>query len=132
MKLVIDSSAALYELATAVGLDPLVDRHDLTAPALLWSEATSVINLMVWRDEIADEVSEVMLERLLEAPIERKTSRAIYDDATAAARQLGWARTYDAEYVGLAKAMDVPLFTRDGRLSRGAGRLVRTVGPDDL
>ncbi len=132
MRLVIDSSAVLYELAAADGLDPVAGAHDLYAPALLWSEATSVINLMAWRDELPDEVSSTMLQRLLDAPIERVTGTSVYEDATDVARRFGWARTYDAEYVGLARSMDASLYTRDSRLSRGVGPFVRTVGPDDL
>ena len=45
---------------------------------------------------------------------------------------LGWAKTYDAEYVALAQHLDCPLLTIDARLARGAGRVVSIVGPADL
>ena len=48
------------------------------------------------------------------------------------ARQLGWAKTFDAEYVALALLVQGRLLTRDRRLRRGASRLVIVVGPEEL
>jgi len=45
---------------------------------------------------------------------------------------LGWAKTYDAEYVALARTLECSLLTTDRRLQRGAERIVDTVGPSDL
>jgi hypothetical protein len=39
------------------------------------------------------------------------------------AEEFGWAKTYDAEYVALAKLNNCRLVTVDGRLRRGANRL---------
>jgi hypothetical protein len=44
----------------------------------------------------------------------------------------GFGRTYDAEYVALAKILDCRLVTIDGRLRRGADRLGFVIGPDEL
>jgi predicted nucleic acid-binding protein len=46
--------------------------------------------------------------------------------------RLGWASTYDAEYVALAKISDCRLVTVDGRLRRGADRLGFVVTPSEL
>ena len=46
--------------------------------------------------------------------------------------QLGWAKTYDAEYVALAQILDVPLLTVDGRLARGVEHLIKVIGPAEL
>lgn len=48
------------------------------------------------------------------------------------ARELGWATTYDAEDVSLARLLDAKLLSHDERLRRGAGRLVTVVGPDEV
>jgi predicted nucleic acid-binding protein len=45
---------------------------------------------------------------------------------------LGWAKTYDSEYVALAQILKCPVVTLDARLRRGAGRLVRIIGPADV
>ncbi|MGI8829736.1 MAG: hypothetical protein ACR2I5_08225 [Candidatus Limnocylindria bacterium] len=48
------------------------------------------------------------------------------------AEQLGWAKTYDAEYVALAQLLGCRLLTRDDRLRRGAARVLECIGPSEL
>ena len=129
--LVIDASAALYLLASADGMEPLAPL-ELVAPALLWSEVTSVLNEMRWRGEVSEVLADAAFERLLAAPITRRADAALYTQARDVARELGWAKTYDAEYVSLARILDADLLSRDERLRRGAARLVTIVGPDEL
>jgi len=129
--LVIDASAALYLLASAEGMEPLA-RLELAAPALLWSEVTSVLNEMRWRGELSESLAESAFERLLTAPIARRADAGLYSGAREVARELGWAKTYDAEYVSLARMLDSNLLSRDERLRRGAERLVTVVGPDEV
>ena len=129
--LVIDASAALYLLASEDGLGPLADLA-LTAPALMWSEVTSVLNEMRWRGELSLSLADATFERLLASPIDRHADDELYAEAREIARRLGWPKTYDAEYVALARKLDVRLVTRDERIRRGAGRLVTVVGPDEV
>lgn len=129
--LVIDASAALYLLASEQGLEPFVNLG-LAAPALLWSEVTSVLNEMRGRGEISAALADATFDRLMSSPIERHTGDDIYRDARHVGRQLGWAKTYEAEYVALAQRHTAPLVSRDERLRRGASRLVTVVPPDDV
>jgi len=129
--IVLDATVAVDASLTARGLDTL-RRHGPIAPALLWSEATATLRQLVWRDLIDAEAGRSALDRLLDAPIERRSSRRLYEEALRIAASLGWARTYDAEYVALAKLHACRLVTLDGRLRRGAGHIVEIVGPTEL
>lgn len=129
--LVIDASAALYLLASADGIDPFAPL-ELAAPALMWSEVTSVLNEMRWRGEVSGALADSAFERLLAAPIARRADASLYTEARQVARELGWAKTYDGEYVSLARILEASLLSRDERLRRGAGRLVTVVSPDEV
>ncbi len=131
MTLVIDASAALYLLASARGLEPFTS-FGLASPALLWSEVTSVLNEMQWRGELSPPLAEAAFDRLLSSSIDRHDGDRLYREAREVARTLGWAKTYDAEYVALARTLEVDLMSRDERLRRGAGRLVSVIKPDDV
>ena len=131
MTLVIDASAALYLLASERGIEPFAT-FELVSPALLWSEVTSVLNEMRWRGELSPALAQTAFDRLLASPIDRRADDGQYRDAREVARTLGWAKTYDAEYVALARALEVDLMSRDERLRRGAARLITVVKPDYL
>jgi len=107
-------------------------RHSPVAPALLWSEATSTLSELVWRGRLSVDDAQVALNRLLDAKIERRAPRRLYEEASALARELGWAKTYDAEYVALARILGCRLVTLDGRLRRGAAKFAEIVGPNEL
>ena len=108
MTIVVDASAALYLLASETGIDPFANLG-LVSPALLWSEVTSVLNEMRWRKEVSSSLADEVFGRLLRAPIERRADPELYRNARDIAQTLGWAKTYDAEYVSLAHRLDVPL-----------------------
>ncbi|MDP8958923.1 MAG: type II toxin-antitoxin system VapC family toxin [Actinomycetota bacterium] len=129
--LVLDASVALSAAMSDVGFQPL-GHHDLHAPALLWSEVSSVLSELQWRGEVSKDLAEVARERFLIAPITRRASADLYRKATEMAKQLGWAKTYDAEYVALASMLHVALVTGDARLQRGAGRVIDVLTPDEV
>jgi predicted nucleic acid-binding protein len=98
----------------------------------MWSEVTSVLNEMRWRGEVSEALADSAFERLLAAPIARTADASLYTEAREVARELGWAKTYDAEYVSLARIHKASLLSRDERLRRGAGRVVTVVSPDEV
>lgn len=129
--LAVDASAVVHACLAAAGFT-LLGAERLVAPALLWSEASSVIHEMRWRREISDQLATAAFEALLKAPIARQEPRGLRREAWRIATDLGWAKTYDAEYVALAHVLGCPLFTVDDRLRRVAARIVEVVGPRDL
>jgi predicted nucleic acid-binding protein len=90
------------------------------------------LNEMTWRGELSAPLAQAAFDRLLAAPIDRHAGDGMYRNAREVARTLGWAKTYDAEYIALASRLDVDLLSRDERLRRGAGRIVNVVSPDQL
>ena len=130
--LVLDASAAVQACLAASGFDLFGNEH-LTAPALLWSEAMSVLHEMRWRNEISAGLADIAFARLLAAPVSTpKNLKGLRREAWRVAEELGWMKTYDAEYIALARLSKCRLFTVDARLRRGAGRVVEMIGPEDL
>jgi predicted nucleic acid-binding protein len=87
---------------------------------------------MAWRKEISAQRSEVMLDRLLKAPVQIQTPDGLTEAAWRVADDLGWARTYDAHYVAFAQMLACKLASIDERLLRGVVRLNIAVRPCDL
>lgn len=131
MRLVVDASVAIAAAATPLGFKRL-ERFDLIAPPLLWIEATSVLHATMWRGEVPAERAREMHERLLSAPLERVDPPALVKAAWTLADEMGWAKTYDANYVALARLEGCRVVTIDARLRRGTARLGIVVGPTEL
>ena len=129
--LVIDASAAVQASLPADGF-ALLDQEELVAPALLWSEVPSVLHEMAWRGTVSRGLGRAALERFLAAPIGARRHARLTPEAWRIADALGWAKTYDAEYVALAHLLGSRLLTLDARLRRTASRLVEILGPTDL
>jgi predicted nucleic acid-binding protein len=127
---VVDASTVVAACLAADGWTPLRG-EELLAPPLALSEASSVIHEARWRGELTPDVARRALERLTAAPVTFRTLESPLF-AWAVADELGWAKTYDAEYVALARALNCRLVTLDARLRRGAGRLAEIVGPTEL
>lgn len=73
-----------------------------------------------------------MREHLRYAPIRLRTHPRLDSEAWRISNELGWAKTYDAEYVALASLVSGRLVTLDARLRRGADRLGFVIRPHEL
>jgi predicted nucleic acid-binding protein len=126
--LVVDASVVVNAALAEKGFDILPD-EDLVAPPLLWSEVSSVLHEMQWRSSITPELARIAADRLDGARIRARRPRRLRLEAWSIADHLGWAKTYDAEYVALASLLGCRLLTIDARLHQRAGHLVDIVGP---
>lgn len=131
MRLVVDASAALSACDSSDGFRPLGEA-ELIAPSLMWSEARSSLHETVWRGETEPGRAELIRRRLRAAPIRSDNPAELDEETWRVAEELGWAKTYDAEYVALARLRGCRLVTRDARLRRGADRLGFVIGPAEL
>lgn len=129
--LVVDASFLVEASLTHEGLHRLRGRGAV-APALLWSEAISVLHELQWRNAISSELASIALERLIKAPIRVRRLARLRKEAWEVANRLGWAKTYDAEYVALARLYHCPLLTVDAKLAQVAAREVEILQPVDL
>jgi len=128
--LVVDASVVVEATLGGRRLEDLGD--DLVAPPLLWPEARCAIRQAYWRGVVAPEEAEAARRALGQANVSAREHIDLADEAWRIADELGWTRTYDAEYVALASLLGCRLVTVDGRLRRGADRLGFVVGPLEL
>ena len=87
---------------------------------------------MAFRGDIPADEAIAAVDRLAAATIIYEPPGGDARDEIDLARRLGWATSYDAEYVALASRLDCALVTLDDRLRRGVGRLISVLGPADL
>jgi predicted nucleic acid-binding protein len=135
--LVVDASLAVelsLDRAGEQASAALDNDGELIAPPLLWSEMPSVLHEMAFRGDISNALAEMALQKFLvgKLGVAEKRPDALTSTAWEIAKEFGWAKTYDAEYVALAKILDCRLVTLDSRLHRGAGRLGFVVTPAEL
>jgi predicted nucleic acid-binding protein len=129
--LVVDASLMVAWSTGTHGLGELAP-DERCAPVLMWSEARSVLHERMWRGEIPATHAARARARLERASVEPRSHPGLADEAWRIADELGWAKTYDAEYVALASLLRCRLVTVDARLRRGADRLGFVVGPREL
>ena len=131
MRIVLDSSAALRASMSAAAAAELA-AHELIGPALLWSEVHSAVHEARWRRDITGEQAGAILRSFAALGVRRRSPSALHAEAFRLATDLGWAKTYDAEFLALAALEDARVLTTDARMRRGADRTGLVIDPTDL
>jgi predicted nucleic acid-binding protein len=122
-RFVVDASAVL-ELASE-GIE-VSREHQLLAPTLLRSQTLSVLHEAVQRGEIPADVASDRLARIGRMPIRLLGDAVLRRRAWDLADQLGWASTYNAEYVALTQLQADAFVTLDAELAGSVDGIVAT------
>jgi len=128
-RFVVDAGAVLY-LASA-GIE-VPGEHELLAPTLLRSQTLSALHEAVQRGEIPADVARDRLARIRRMPIRLLGDAVLRRVAWEMADRLGWASTYDAEYVALTKLQADAFITLDPELAHSVEGIVATASIDAL
>ena len=100
--------------------------HELLAPTLLRSQTLSAIHEAVHRGEIPADVALARLTRVWAMRIRLLGDAVLRRRAFDLAEQLGWAGTYNAEYVALTQLQADAFVTLDAELARRVEGVVAT------
>ena len=128
-RFVVDAGAVLH-LADAEVEPP--GEHQLLAPTLLRSQTLSALHEAVQRGEIPADVARDRLARIGRMPIRLLGDAVLRRRAWELADRLGWASTYDAEYVALTQLQADAFITLDAGLARSVAGIVATASIDVL
>src|ERR671916_115543 len=120
-RFVVDAGAVLH---LASGGIEVLDEHELLAPTLLRSQVLWALHGGVPRGEIAPDVARDRLTRIGRLPIRLLGDAVLRRRAWDLADQLGWASTYNAEYVALTQLQADAFITLDAELARSVEGVV--------
>jgi predicted nucleic acid-binding protein len=128
-KYVVDAGAVLHLAREGIEVSP---EHELLAPTLIRSQALSLMHEAVQRGEVETKPAQDLLARVGKLKIRLLGDAVRRRTAWKYADQLGWASTYDAEYVALTKLQADALITLDEDLARSIQGIVPIASIDDL
>src|SRR5687767_8421324 len=128
-RFVVDAGAALHLASAGVEVQ---GEHELLAPTLLRSQTLSALHEAVQRGEIPADIARERLGRIGRMPIRLLGDAVLRRQAWEVADTLGWATTYDAEYVALTQLQADAFITLNEGLARSAEGIVATASVDAL
>ena len=114
-RFVIDADIVLHLAGAGVEVS---QKHELLAPTLLRSQTLSMMHEAVERGELSTEVALERLDRISRMKIRLLGDAVLRRVAWQMADRLGWASTYDAEYVALTKLQADAFVTRNKEQTR--------------
>ena len=128
-RFVVDASVVLHLASAGVVVR---GANKLLAPTLLRSQTLSVLHEAVRRGEIPADVARERLARIGRMPIRLLGDGVLRRRAWELADQMGWASTYNAEYVALTQLQADAFITLDADLARSVEGIVATASIDAL
>ena len=128
-RFVVDASAVLHLASAGVEVP---EEHELLAPTLLRSQTLSALHEAVQQGEIPSDVARERLTRIGRMPIRLLGDAVLRRRAWELADQLGWAGTFNAEYVALTQLHADAFITLNKELARSVKGIVETASIDAL
>jgi predicted nucleic acid-binding protein len=128
-RFVVDCGVALRLAAEGIEVPA---EHQLLAPTLLRSQTLSALHEAVHGGEIPPDVALDRLTRIRAMPIRLLGDAVLRRRAWDLADRLGWASTYNAEYVALTQLQADAFVTLDAELARSVEGIVATASIDAL
>src|SRR5918995_3034834 len=128
-RFVVDAGAVLHLAHNGIDVS---DEHELLAPTLLRSQTLSALHEAVHRGELEADVAREQLARIGRMPIRLLGDAVLRRRAWEVADRLGWAETYDAEYVALTLLQAEAFITLDTALANSVEGIVTTATIDAL
>ena len=128
-RFVVNAGAVLHLASEGIEVS---DAHELLAPTLLRSQTLSALHEAVQRGEIPADVARNRLTLVGRMPIRLLGDAVLRRRAWELADQLGWASTYNAEYVALTQLQADAFVTLDAELARSVEGIVATASIDAL
>jgi predicted nucleic acid-binding protein len=122
-RFVVDCGAALRLASEGIEVPA---EHELLAPTLLRSQTLSALHEAVHRGETPPDVALDLLARIQALSIRLLGDAVLRRRAWDLAEKLGWAETYDAEYVALTQLQADAFVTLDAELARRVEGIVPT------
>src|SRR5690554_4008259 len=103
---------------------PVAAEHELVAPTLLRSQVLSALHRESMRGELTEADAQDLLARIRTMNIRLLGDRVLQSVAWKIADQLGWAETFDAEYIAVTKLQADAFITLDSELAKSAQQFV--------
>jgi predicted nucleic acid-binding protein len=128
-RFVVDTGAVLHLAGTEAEVGA---SHELLAPTLLRSQTLSALHEAVHRGEMPATVARERLARVGRMPIRLLGDAVLRRRAWEIADRLGWASTYQAEYLALTQLQADAFVTLDEKVARDVKEVVPTASIDAL
>jgi predicted nucleic acid-binding protein len=122
-RFVVDCGVVIHLAAEGIEVS---SEHELLAPTLLRSQTLSALHEAVCAGEIPSDVALERLTRIWAMPIRLLGDAVLRRRAWDLAERLGWAETYDAEYVALTQLQGDAFVTLDAKLAEKVEGIVPT------